>query len=325
MIQHVPSAMYPTDIKIKLMDMPSKKMISKDALEMELESRIQRYKEKFPRDTKWVLLGPQDGDPPMPQWGNIYKSADQVVAMSNYGAQVYKSFYNIDAPVIYHAVDTKMFKPQERTHFKDKFVVGNFNRNQPRKQPVRTMRAFSEFAKDKDDVLLHMQMDWNDHFGWPLHYFSQLFGIQNKVVQPAPVGISREQVAEIYSQWDVNANSTGGEGFGLTTIEGAACGIPNIITDYTTSRELVMDGKPSPRGQLVNPVTLHWDKMDVAAVRRSLIDVKEMADAFQYYYDNPDIRRKHGKNARRWTERHCDIRVIEKKWNDLIKNTLNSD
>jgi glycosyltransferase involved in cell wall biosynthesis len=65
--------------------------------------------------------------------------------------------------------------------------------------------------------------------------------------------------------------------------------------------------------------------MDVAAVRRSLIDVKEMADAFQYYYDNPDIRRKHGKNARRWTERHCDIRVIEKKWNDLIKNTLNSD
>jgi hypothetical protein len=27
------------------------------------------------------------------------------------------------------------------------------------------MRAFAKFAKDKDDVLLHMQMDWNDIFG----------------------------------------------------------------------------------------------------------------------------------------------------------------
>jgi glycosyltransferase involved in cell wall biosynthesis len=323
MIQHVPSVLYPTDIKMKVMDMPSKKMISEDAMVMNLKSQIQRFKEKYPPDIRWILLGPQDGDPPMPQWSNIYNSADRVVSMSDYGKRVYKQFYNIDSTRIYHSVDTHLFNPKDRVHFKDKFVVGNFNRNQPRKFPIRTMRAFAKFAKDKDDVLLHMQMDWDDVFGWPLKYFGPMFGIINKMIRPAPVGISREQVAGMYSQWDVNVNSTGGEGFGLTTIEGSACGIPNIITDYTTSKELVIDGKPSPRGKLVKPIDLYWEKMDVAAVRRSLIDVDGMAEAMQFYYDNPDVREQHGKNGVEWVKKNCDIKVIEKEWKKLIKEELN--
>lgn len=215
MIQHVPNVLYPTNINMKLMDMPSKKMISRDALMMELDSHIQRFKEKYPLDCRWICLAPQDGEPPMPQWKNIYSTADQVVAMAKYGKSIFKKYYNMNVPYIYHGIDTKQFSPKERTQFKDKFVIGNFNRNQPRKQPVRTLRAFAKFAKGKNDVLLHMQMDWNDQFGWPLQYFGEMYGIAGKMIRPAPVGIPREQVANIQSQWDLNANTTGGEGFGL--------------------------------------------------------------------------------------------------------------
>lgn len=148
---------------------------------------------------------PQDGDPPMPQWEQIYKMADQVIAMSDYGKWVFKRWFDMDVPRIWHGVDTNIFTNQKKPkQFEDKFVIGNLNRNQPRKQPVRTMIAFARFAHDKPDVLLHMQMDWNDEFGWPLGYFAQQYGIQNKMIQPAPVGIPREKVAEIYNMWDLN-------------------------------------------------------------------------------------------------------------------------
>ena len=54
MIQHIPNVLYPTNANIKLMDMPSKKMVSRDALMMELDSHIQRFKERYPLDCKWI-------------------------------------------------------------------------------------------------------------------------------------------------------------------------------------------------------------------------------------------------------------------------------
>ena len=326
MIQHVPNVLYPAKIDLKLMDLPSKKMVSKDALHMELDGMIQRYKERYPRDCKWIMLGPQDGDPPMPQWGGIYHTADQVVAMSKYGKDIYKNFFNIDCPYIYHGVDVETFTNEEKPdNLKDKFVIGNLNRNQPRKQPVRCMEAFAKFAKDKPDVLLHMQMDWNDIFGWPLQYFANMFGIMNRMIQPRPVGMPREEVAKTYNLWDLNVTPTGGEGFGLTEIEGMACGVPNIATDYTTTRELTIDGKPGPRGTPVPYSELYWDKMDVAAVRRSLIDIDELTKTFNKYYYNRELVTKHGENARKWTEKNCNYKYLQNDWKKLVKDVLNRD
>ena len=326
MIQHVPSVLYPTDINMRLMDLPSKKMVSNDALHMELDGMIQRYKERYPRDTKWIMLGPQDGDPPMPQWGNIYATADQVVAMSKYGQDVYKKYFGIDCPYIYHGVDTELFTNQEKPEgLKDKFVIGNLNRNQPRKQPVRMLKAFAKFAKDKPDVLCHMQMDWNDIFGWPIQYFAQLYGIMGNMIQPRPVGMKREEVAQTYNMWDLNVTPTGGEGFGLTEIEGMACGLPNIATDYTTTQELTIEGSPGPRGTPVPYKDLYWDKMDVAAVRRSLIDVDALADTFNKYYYNRELVTKHGENAREWVEKNCNYKYLQNDWKKLVKDVLNRD
>ena len=323
MISHIPGILYPNTINLKAMDLPSRKLVSEDALRLDMEAQVQKFKERYPLDMKWILLGPQDGEPPMPQWNNIYGVADQVVAMAKYGQQIFKQFYGIDCPYIYHAIDTELFDNREKPLFQDKFVIGNFNRNQPRKQPVRCIKAFAKFAHDKNDVLLHMQQDWNDQFGWPLDYFGRLYGCLNKMLQPKQVGMPREEVANTYNCWDINVTPTGGEGFGLCEIEGMSCGLPNVVTDYTTSRELTIEGKPSPRGYLVPYKELYWEKMDVAAVQRSAIDVDELAKAFQFYYDNRELCIKHGENAREWTAKHCSINTIQKRWQKLVKDTLN--
>ena len=323
MISHVPEVLYPSNVQMKLVDMPSKKMVSEEALMMELRGHIERFKEKYPLDCKTIFYTPQDGEPPMPNWKNIYAVADQVVAFCKFGKGIFDRFYNMDIPYIYHGIDTELFKPKEKSVLKDKFVIGNMNRNQPRKQPVRMLKAFSKFAKDKNDVLCAMQMDWNDQFGWPIQYFAQMYGIMNKMIQPQRVGMPREQVANIYNNWDLNVTPTGGEGMGLTELEGMSCGLPNLASDYTTSKELTMDGKPSPRGTLIPVKTLYWDKMDVAAVQRSLIDEDALAQIFEMYYNDRELLAKHGENAREWSMNNIEIRKLQHKWKSLVKDVLN--
>jgi glycosyltransferase involved in cell wall biosynthesis len=325
MIQHIPGILYKTDIRLNAMDLPSRRLISEDALMMQLKAEIDTLREKYPLDTKWILYGPQDGEPPMPHWKNIYSLADQVVSFCKYGQNIYKQYYGMDTPYIYHGIDTEVFRPQDKTMLKDSktFVIGNFNRNQPRKHPVKTIKAFAKFAHNKPDALLWMQCDWNDRFGWPIQYFANLYGVGNKMVQPAPVGISKEQVSKIYNEWDLNVNTTGGEGFGLTEIEGMACGKPNIATDYTTTREFTIDGDPSPRGVAVPYTELYWEKMDVAAVQRSSVDITKLMECFEMYYQNRELVTKHGENARIWTEKNCNMKTIQNQWISLVKEVLN--
>jgi len=326
MVQHVPGIMCQNSVKLQVMDLPSKKLLSEEALTRQLKGELQKFTERFPRDTKWIQYAPQDGDPPMGQWGQIYNMADHVVAMSNYGKDIFKKYFNMDVPRIWHGVDSVVFKSEKKPkQLENFFIVGNLNRNQPRKQPVRTMEAFAKFAKDKPDVLLHMQMDYRDEFGWPIDYFAQKYGIQNKMIPPQRVGMPREAVAKVYNTWDLNLNCTGGEGFGLTHIEGFACEVPSLGCDYTTSRELIEEGKPGPRGSLVKVKDLLWQKMDVAAVRRSLVDIDDMANVMNKYYYNRDLVEQHGKNARKWVEKNCSWTVIGEQWKDFVDKVLSGD
>jgi len=323
MINHVPVTMCPPGININIVDLPSKTFKSEYALFEELKGQVTKFREKFPRDTKWIAYCPQDGDPPMPNWSGIYRMADQTVAMAKYGQWVFKEFFKMDVPYIWHGVNTKLFnKKNKPKELQNKFVIGNFNRNQPRKQPVRCMEAFAKFAKDKPDVLLHMQMDWNDEFGWPINYFAQQYGIQGKMISPRPIGMPRDEVAKTYSMWDINVTPTAGEGFGLTHIEGFACGLPSIATDYTTSKELIIDGKPGPRGTLVPAKDLYWQTLNVAAVRRSLIDINALADTYNKYYYNRDLVKEHGNNAMEWAKKNVSWGIIQKYWIELVGNVI---
>ena len=323
MVQHIPEVMCPNTIKVPIIDLPAKKFVSSEAVKNKVEGEIAKFKEKFPRETKWIQYAPQDGDPPMPQWDTIYRMADKVVAMSKYGQRIFKNYFNLDVPYIWHGVDTNVFKNEEKPEpLKDKFIVGNLNRNQPRKQPVRSMIAFAKFAKDKPDALLHYQMDWNDEFGWPIQYFAQQYGILNRMIQPKPVGIPRNEIAKTYNMWDLNLMTTAGEGFGLNFIEGFACGVPALGTEYTTSKELVMEGKPGPRGSLVKVKDLHWQKMDVAAVRRALIDIDHLAELMNKYYYNRNLIEEEGKAAEKWAKKNVSWEIIQEHWKKVVADTL---
>ena len=53
-VQYIPSVLYPAEIKLRILDMPSRKLRSLEELKMELEAIFDRFKEKYPPKTKWL-------------------------------------------------------------------------------------------------------------------------------------------------------------------------------------------------------------------------------------------------------------------------------
>jgi glycosyltransferase involved in cell wall biosynthesis/intein/homing endonuclease len=217
MCSHVSQSLYPKNIKLQVMNLPAKEMKSDFEIQQQLNGLLQKYKEKYLRKTKWVGYCPQDSLPPMKKWEYTYKIMDKVIAYTKFGQKVFKDYFNMDVPYIYHGVDSEVFKPLDTRpdNVKDKFIVGDMNRNQVRKQPIQLIKGFAKFAKGKDDVLLHLQKDWNDLPGYKLEYFVKIYGLQDKLIKPFPRGVNQFIIRNIYNSWDVNMNSSAGEGFGL--------------------------------------------------------------------------------------------------------------
>ena len=137
--------------------------------------------------------------------------------------------------VILNGVDTDVFHPYEQDEMKRKFGWQN------------------------KKVLLGVASVWSPRKGFsdylelakvlPADYLIVLVGLSDKQQKMLPanmVGIPRtesvEQLAQMYSAADIVLNLSYEETFGMTTVEGFACGTPGIAYNKTASPELFIPG-----------------------------------------------------------------------------------
>ena len=139
---------------------------------------------------------------------------------------------NYPIKTIHNGVNTEVFKPYDgssvrvKYELEDKFILlGVANVWEPRKGMV----DFIELSK-------HLSDD----------YKIVLVGLTKKQIEQLPeniLGIERtenvEELADIYSSADIVLNLSYEETFGLTTVEGFACGTPGIVYNSTASPELI--------------------------------------------------------------------------------------
>jgi len=282
-----------------------------------------------------IMYFPSDGEACLPlNCENILRKVDMPVAMSKFAQKQAWKVHGIKTEYIPHAVNRKLFYPleaEEKLRLKaqwglqDRFVVGTVARNQPRKMLDRTFKAFKVFAEGKDDVVLFMHSDPNDiSMVFDARNLITRYGLQNKVLFSGVRyfrGFPYDKMNEVYNLMDVHLLTTSGEGFGVPTIEASACGVPSVATDFTTTKELLVDngecGLPAKcLGSDLDTVTGNWN------VERSIMDIHDCAKQLEKLYKDNALHKRLSAVGIKKVAKYYDWEQVADDWDKLIRDKV---
>jgi glycosyltransferase involved in cell wall biosynthesis len=294
-------------------------------------------------DWKWLAHYVLDTENMVGFWNECIKNADISIVPSKNSYDMLMKLGHKNVQYVQHGINTDVFKPatdEEKLEIRkslnirpDTFVIGMVAHNQYRKFVNRIIEAFSLFhAKNQNSILL-MHCSPKDVSGWDLPMILKDKGMLNCVIftDKASKGVGDVQVPEsemrnLYCAMDIHALSTGGEGFGVPIVEAMACGIPNVVTSYTTTNEFLAEkttdaeGKERLAPERGIPVPYTEVEMHHTGGIWAKIGIPEMATAFQYIKDNPGEAKQMGMKARKFAVANYDIELVKKKWQELYAN-----
>jgi D-inositol-3-phosphate glycosyltransferase len=185
----------------------------------------------------------------------------RAISYTNFGKkELTLGGYNGRCDVIPHGVDLEMYRPIDRIESRRRlkfkvekdieklFIVGNVNRNQPRKRLDLTIQYFTQWwtnAGQPSDAHLYLHCSNRDE-GWNVIKLAEYFGITSQFIITNPRMTTMNCLKEadmpyVYSMFDVQLSTSMGEGWGLTTHEGMACGVPQIVPKYSALGEWARD------------------------------------------------------------------------------------
>jgi glycosyltransferase involved in cell wall biosynthesis len=213
------------------------------------------------------------------------------IAMSHHGQTAMP-----EAPVIWHGVDTNVFKPRNKKESKkalgfdpERFLVIRVDKNYHRKDFAATWKALRPVLRKYSDISVHFHCQpqtpqghdlyavmWNDKDIRDRVSFSPNLGGYN--------GWGLEELATLYSAADLFVSTSHGEGFGLTLLEAIASGTPVIAGDHSAITEVVGPGGVliPPAGRITNPM----------GQEQCLPDIERYSAEIEHLYKSGGVRRK---------------------------------
>ncbi len=198
--------------------------------------------------------------------------------------------------IIPHGIDVEVFQPTDRHAARRRlglkvpsnaFIVGNINRNQPRKRLDLTIQIFAAWIKQHDITNAHLLLHCAEKdTGWDLRRVAAYYGVADRLILTGAEDIRDLQDARrlkfIYNCLDVQMTTTLGEGWGLTTMEGMACGIPQIVPDSSALGEWATPAVKIPCSR-----TLIHPEINTTG---ALVDEAPFVDALQVLYHSKATR-----------------------------------
>ncbi|MBR1774415.1 MAG: glycosyltransferase [Bacteroidales bacterium] len=218
-----------------------------------------------------------------------------IVPVSHWlGGLVKESFLkNYPMEVIHNGIDLNIFKPyndtqavRDKYNLNGKFVLLGVANIWSKRKGLADYLELSKII-DKDTVIV-------------------LVGLNDRQLKDLPqniIGIKRtenqQQLVELYSLADVVLNLSYEETFGLTTVEGFACGTSSIVYDKTASPELIKDSS----GHVVQAGNIKQIKEAVEKIRTN-------------------SKEEYQKTCRQRAENFYNKDVVFKKYSDIYNKVL---
>jgi glycosyltransferase involved in cell wall biosynthesis len=271
-----------------------------------------------------------------PDWIRNLYALEKVLVYTEFGKRVIRDAgFKGEVHVVPHGIDTEIFFPipteEARSQLSglgmDDFIVFNGNRNQPRKRIDITVKAFMQFVKDKPDVRLYLHMGMDD-LGWDLislfHREAKKHNIKDaweRLVLTSPdLGPSNAVTVDtlnvIYNTANVGVNTSLGEGWGLVNFEQSACGVPQVVPNFSACGELY-----EGRGLTVDPFyNLTAQKINTEG---GLVHEDDVAAALDTYYYDEELRHEHAALMYDYIKQpKFDWTNIAQQWHDLMIEAL---
>ena len=152
--------------------------------------------------------------------------------------------------VVPHGVDRKQFYMEDKLACRkafgideDAFIVGCASTNQFRKRQDLVIRAFAILAEKVPEARLVLWCWKSDERGWDLQQLARYYGVFDKTyfVHDQTEELTEQELNQLYNCMDVHINLSGGEGWGLTSVETAQCGVAQMVPDWSATREIWKD------------------------------------------------------------------------------------
>ncbi len=208
------------------------------------------------KDTNIPVLAYMPVDAPNQSSATSLAGLDRAITYTSFGAsELTVGGYRGRVDVIPHGVDLDVYHPMEKREAiallglqsklpDDAFIVLNVNRNQPRKRLDLTIQYWAEWWNTHGrpaNAFLYLHTCVRDQ-GWDILNLVKYYGLERRLVLTNPNMTPSQMVPEaqmraIYCAADVMLSTTQGEGWGLTTHEGAACRIAQILPEYSALGE----------------------------------------------------------------------------------------
>ena len=290
---------------------------------------------------QWCSYIPVDGEPKNgglpPSIVPIVADIDMPVAYTNYAKEaVLKSVNDQETRnrlrVIYHGVDTNVFKPmnpsdrlraREAAGIGDKFVFLTVCRNQSRKNIPEMFSAWDKFSQIPEvagNVMFWPHMNFKDPNGWDIDDLMTVHQMRNQSIMyyhsmaygPSSHDLVQERdLAKLYGMADAFLLISG-EGFGLPILEAMATGLPCILLDHSAPAELGADG----RAELV-PWSDHVTWTGGHLTKRPVPRVEDIVEAMKRIYMNRRHATKIADKGREFASRYTWDAALNE-WNALF-------
>jgi len=286
---------------------------------------------------------------------------DKIISTAEFTREQLKKWMGLDSEMIYETIDMKNYSPikkekrnllRKKYRFKEKdFIIYYMGRNILRKRHNIMLDAYAKFLCETENTYLYLNIpadEWDNEmpifpdtsnpYDFVKRVLKKKYGrdlIDEKriiFIRRTGLGstqINEQQNAEFYQISDLFVSTSAGEGFGLGSVEANSCGIPVILPDNSTSRELLGIGKEREftlkesfmegKGGLLTEAPINL--LVGHNLKQRLTTPEATYEAIRYLYDNPKKRAQMGLNGLKYVKSTFNYDIFREKWLKVISTT----